>query len=54
MLHGTGLGCKEDKFMPEYNAEWSDFTDYCQRLLEDKQKNGVFPPFGRVGGNHDN
>lgn len=40
--------------MSEFNAEWPTFTDYCQRLLEDKQKNGVFPPFGRVGGNHDN
>lgn len=36
--------------MPEYNADWNTFTDYCQRLFEDKQKNGVFPPFGRVGG----
>lgn len=36
--------------MSEFNAEWSTFTDYCKRLLEDKQKNGAFPPFGRVGG----
>lgn len=36
--------------MPEYNAEWPTFTDYCRRLLDDKKVNGVFPPFGRVGG----
>ena len=36
--------------MSEYNAEWPAFTDYCKRLLEDKKANGVFPPFGRVGG----
>ena len=34
--------------MGEFNAEWSTFTDYCQRLLDDKKDNGVFPPFGRV------
>jgi hypothetical protein len=36
--------------MPEYNAEWPTFTDYCKRLLDAKNKDGVFPPFGRVGG----
>ena len=36
--------------MPEYNAPWNVFTDYCKRILEHKKSNGTFPEFGRVGG----